>query len=368
MRAAARGRLSEPDDQTVLGPPGVSARTGPRPSPVLSLVPGIQNPPLGLYDTALALGLVGSAVGTVQGVQASGVFNFASGSVNGFQWSGVFNMAAGNINGFQGAGVFNLARGVDGFQGAGVFNISERVDGFQGAGVFNIAKQVDGFQMSGVFNIADTVDGGMISPVFNAAEKVSGVMIGLVNVADELDGVALGLVNIIGNGINEIGLEYVPAEDMTYLSYRTGTRSLYSVYYGGVGSEDWFVDSDSLIAGFGYGYRFQIGEGSIDFEVRAEQEFYPDRRTALAAASKSGDESAFFALIRPYPSVRAALNVPVLGVKAVLGLEADFDVPAWASSVPERLRKSSFQTGGWSGSAWGLEFTAWPKVYIGLSF
>jgi len=208
----------------------------------------------------------------------------------------------------------------------------------------------------------------MLSPVFNAADRVSGTMIGLVNIADHLDGVALGLINIIGNGVNEIGLQYVPSEDMTYLSYRTGTASLYAVYYGGVGSEDWFVDSDSLVAGFGLGHRIRIGDGGLDFEICAEQELYPDRRAALKAAADAEDEDAFFALIRPYPSVRAALNIPVLGFKAVMGIEADFDVPAWGSYVPERLRKSSFRTGGWSGDVWGLGFTAWPKVYIGLSF
>ena len=318
---------------------------------VVSFVPGIQFPAFGLYDTSAAFGWIGSGVGDVEGIQASGVFNLAR-----------------DVEGFQGSGVFNIARDVEGFQGSGVFNIARDVEGFQGAGVFNIARKVEGFQMSGTFNIADTVDGGMVAGVFNAADRVSGSMIGLVNVADHLDGVALGLINIIGNGVNEIGLAYVPAEDMTYLSYRTGTASLYAVYYGGVGAEDWFVDSDSLIVGIGFGHRIRIGEGSLDFEVSAEQELYPDRRAALTAAAEAEDEEAFWALIRPYPAVRAALNIPVLGFKAVLGIEADFDVSAWGSYVPDRLRASSFRTGGWSGDAWGLEFTAWPKVYLGLSF
>ncbi len=363
--------LSEPDEGSVLqkardqygrGPdspesseiPGDAARedSGRPYSPfVFSFVPGIQFPPLGLYDTSAAFGWIGSGVGTVEGIQASGVFNLAS-----------------DVEGFQGAGVFNIARDIEGFQGAGVFNIARDVEGFQGAGVFNIARKVEGFQMSGTFNIAETVEGGMLSPVFNAANRVSGPMIGLVNVADHLDGVALGLVNLIGDGVHEFGLQYVPAEDMTYLSYRTGTAALYTVYYGGVGSEDWFVDADSLIVGIGFGHRIRIGDGSLDFEVGAEQELYPDRRAALSAAADAGDESAFCDLIRPYPSVRAALNVPVLGLRAVLGVEADFDVPAWGSAVPDRLRASSFRTGGWSGDVWGLGFTAWPKVYLGLSF
>lgn len=316
------GRTAEPSDPSNAPGPADAEDSGLPFSPfVLSFVPGIQFPPFGLYDTSAAFGWIGSAVGNVQGIQASGVFN-----------------------------------------------IARDVEGFQGSGVFNIARDVEGFQGAGVFNIADTVDGGMVAGVFNAAERVSGPMIGLVNVADRLDGVALGLVNIIGNGVNEIGLAYVPAEDMTYLAYRTGTASLYSVYYGGVGSEDWFVDSDSLIVGLGWGHRIRIGDGGLDIEVCAEQELYADRRAAMEAAADADDEDAFLALIRPYPSVRAALNIPVLGFKAVLGIEADFDVPAWGSYVPDRLRASSFRTGGWSGDAWGLEFTAWPKVFLGLSF
>ena len=346
------GRTAEPSDPSSATDPSDAEDSGRPFSPfVFSFVPGIQFPPFGLYDTSAAFGWIGSGVGNVEGIQASGVFNLAR-----------------DVEGFQGSGVFNIARDVEGFQGSGVFNIARDVEGFQGSGVFNIARKVEGFQASGVFNIADTVDGGMVAGVFNAAERVSGPMIGLVNVADRLDGVALGLVNIIGNGVNEIGLQYIPAEDMTYLAYRTGTASLYSVYYGGVGSEDWFVDSDSLIVGLGWGHRIRIGEGSLDFEVCAEQELYADRRAAMEAAADADDEDAFLALIRPYPSVRAALNIPVLGFKAVLGIEADFDVPAWGSYVPDRLRASSFRTGGWSGDAWGLEFTAWPKVFLGLSF
>ena len=331
------GRSAEPSDPSNAPEPSDAEDSGRPFSPfVFSFVPGIQFPPFGLYDTSAAFGWIGSGVGDVEGIQASGVFN--------------------------------LARDVEGFQGAGVFNIARDVEGFQGSGVFNIARKVEGFQMSGVFNIADTVDGGMVAGVFNAAERVSGPMIGLVNVADRLDGVALGLVNIIGNGVNEIGLQYIPAEDMTYLAYRTGTAALYSVYYGGVGSEDWFVDADSLIVGLGWGHRIRVGDGGLDFEVCAEQELYADRRAAMEAAADADDEDAFLALLRPYPSVRAALNIPVLGFKAVLGIEADFDVPAWGSYVPDRLRASSFRSGGWSGDVWGLEFTAWPKVFLGLSF
>ena len=163
------------------------------------------------------------------------------------------------------------------------------------------------------------------------------------------------------------------ADDPTVLAikmtvYRTGTDSLYAVYYGGLGSEDWFVDADSLIAGLGLGHRIRVGEGGLDVEVSAEQDLYADRRSALSAAAEAEDERAFWNLLRPYPSVRAALNFPVLGIKAVLGIEADFDVPSWGSYVPDRLKTSSFSPGGWSGELWGLEFTAWPKVYFGLSF
>lgn len=334
---------------------------------VLAFVPGLQNP-LGIYDVSIAVGVVGSAVGSVQGLQGSGVFNIAEGTLNGIQGAGVFNMAR-DVDGFQGAGVFNLARNVDGFQGSGVFNMARDVDGFQGSGVFNLARNVDGFQISGCFNIADEVDGGMIAPVFNVADSVDGVMVGLVNVADHVDGISFGLINLIGDGVNEVGVQYVPAEDMAYVQYRSGTKALYAVYYGGVGSEDWFKNADSLIVGAGLGHRIPLNGGGLDFEFCAEQELYPERLAALSAAADAGDSEAFSDQLRPYPSMRASVHVPLFGcLKVFLGMEADFDVPEWNCRVPDRARVSSFGSEGWGGELFGLGFTAWPKLFVGVSF
>jgi len=335
------------------GPEASETRTARPHSPVvLSFVPGLQTPS-GSYDTTLALGYIGSAVGAVDGFQGAGVFCIAE-----------------RVDGFQGAGVFNMAEAVDGFQGAGVFNMAEAVDGFQGAGVFNIAEAVDGFQAAGVFNVAGTVSGGMLASVFNAADSVDGVMIGLVNVAEHLDGPAIGLVNIIGDGIHELGMQYVPDEDMTYLQYRTGTADLFALYYAGVGSEDWFEDADSLIVGLGFGHRLRMDKrgAGLDLEFCVEQELYPARRAALESASDAEDCSAFIDNLCPYPSLRVSLNVPFFGpFRIFAGLKTDFDVPSWGSYVPDRLRTSSLAGDGWSGEVFGLGFSAWPKLFFGVS-
>ncbi len=317
---------------------------------IFSLVPGIQYP-FGLYDTSFAFGLVGTAVSKLDGVQVNGVFGVAE-----------------DVDGFQVSGVFNTARDVDGFQLAGVFNTAEETDGFQVAGVFNTAGDVNGYQVAGVFNTAGKVDGGMLAGVFNAADEVDGVMIGLVNVADSVDGAVIGLINLIGDGVNEIGIHYIPDEDMVYAHYKSGTAGLYSVYYAGLGSEDWFRDWDTLIAGLGLGHRFKINNGGLDLEFCLEQELYPARRKALSEAAETEDRKAFWEELCPYPSLRASLNVPLFaGVRVFLGVEADFDVPQWGSRVPDRLRVSSFGSDGWSGEFLGLDFKAWPKLFFGVS-
>jgi hypothetical protein len=193
-------------------------------------------------------------------------------------------------------------------------------------------------------------------------------MIALVNVADHADGVVIGLVNLIGDGVNELGIQYVPAEDMTYVLYKTGTSNLYAVYYGGAGAEDWFEDADSLIVGAGVGHRFPLLGGGMDVEFCAEQELYSQRQNALRAAAEADDEDAFWNLLCPYPALRVSLNAPLFrNMKVFLGIEVDFDVPDWGSSVPDRLRVNSFDTREWSGELFGGDYTAWPKLFFGVS-
>jgi hypothetical protein len=365
--AETQGTPQEPETPELQANPQDAAKRPYFPM-VLSFVPGIQNP-FGFYDTSLALGAIGSAVGTVKGFQGAGVFSIAE-EVDGFQVAGVFNIA-GKVEGFQGSGVFNIAERVRGSQAAGVFNMSNEMEGtLQVAGVFNMAEKAKGSLVAGVFNAADTVSGSMIAGVFNVADSVHGAMIGLVNVADHLDGPAIGLVNLIGNGIHELGIQYVPSEDMTYLQYRSGTAGVFALYYAGVGSEDWFKDGDSLIVGVGLGHRFLMDEkgAGLDLEFSAEQELYPERREALAAAADAEDSRAFFDQFCPYPSIRVSLNVPLFSsLRVFLGLETDFDVPSWGAYVPDRLRKSSITGEGWTDEIFGLGFTAWPKLFFGVS-
>lgn len=332
---------------------------------VFSFTPGLSIP-FGIWDTSLAVGAIGSMAGTVHGFQGSGVFNLALGDIDGFQGAGVFNIADGTVFGGQGAGVFNIASDVRGIQGAGVFNIADEVSLGQAAGVFNIAGDIRGFQAAGVFNIADSVDGIMAAGVFNIADNASGVMIGLVNVADSLDGVAIGLVNLIGNGINDVALDYQFDTDTTYLTYRSGTPDMYAVFYAGQPAESAFRDLDGLTVGSGIGHRFRFLFLTADIEVCAELPFDTDVMQAVEDARWNHPES--LPWDRLFGSVRASFGMGRRrGFGAYLGIKTDFSV-AGSDLVPERLRSSYGSPAPRTIELFGEYFELWPKLFLGFKF
>lgn len=309
---------------------------------VLSLVPGVSFP-WGMYDTSFAFGYIGSLVGDVHGVQGSGIFNIATGEINGLQGAGVFNIAEGDVNGLQSAGVFNIAGAVNGVQSAGVFNIADSVNGVQAAGLFNVAGHT------------------------------RGAMIGLVNIADELDGVAIGLVNIIGNGINDLSLDYQFVTNTVYTTYRSGTPFLYASYFAGQAADEVFTSSETLTLGAGLGHRFRVLFLTADIELCAEM---PVDQGSLAAlrelASKDAPPASWndfnSALPPVFGSVRASFGFGRRkGFGGYLGVKTDFEVSG-ASTVPERLRISSGDSDSYRWKAFGTDFEFWPKVFIGLKF
>lgn len=331
---------------------------------VLSFVPGVSAP-IGIWDTSMAYGLIGSATGSVDGFALAGVFNIGLGTVNGFQGAGVFNVAESDVNGFQGAGVFNIAKDVNGFQGAGVFNIAEDVAFAQGAGVFNIAKKVSGIQAAGVFNVADELDGVQTAGVLNVAGKAKGLMIAPINVADSLDGVAIGFLNFIADGINDLAVDYQFATDTAYLTYRTGTRSLYAVAYAGLPGQrvaSGFDSVDGLTAGFGLGRRVRFLFLSADIEAAAELPVDPASWRAAAAA----ENPSLLGLDRAFGSLRISFG---FGGKKSLGLYMGVKTdiaPAGAGLVPEHLRAAWGEPSPESLTLFGERFELWPKFFMGF--
>lgn len=349
-------------------------------TPVLiAFTPGVSFP-IGLYDASVALGVIGSMTGSVNGAQGAGVFNIALGKVNGAQGAGVFNIADRGLTGAQGAGVFNITGGTVGFaQGAGVFNIAKDVDGAQGAGVFNISRRVNGLQAAGLFNIADAVSGVQLAGLFNIATEMNGfmaagifnvighgrgVMVGVVNVADKLDGVALGLVNIIGNGVSDFSLDYQLETQTAYLGYRTGTKALYASFYGGMPAAEISRNIDRLTVGVGIGHRQALAPLALDIELCAESplnEAAFSRWNALATLNMVGFASNVAALPL-FGSLRATFGLGGRGgFGAYVGLKADFEARG-AGAVPAHLRTGTPA----AFDAFGASIDYWPKLFFGI--
>ncbi len=325
---------------------------------VVSFVPGLSIP-FGTYDTSMAYGAIGSLVGSLHGIQGAGVFCLADGPVRGFQ----------------GAGVFNIAEGLDGFQGAGVFNIAEDVHGFQGAGVFNIADDVEGVQTAGVFNIADRMDGFQAAGVINVNDKGSGVMLGLINVSDEFDGVAIGLLNFIGNGVNDLGIDYQFASDTAYATLRSGTRALYASVFAGLPAADLARSAERLTVGAGLGHRFRVLFMSLDAELGTESSFDPVALNALASYLRTGDEGAFAGLApcsdpfaRTFGFLRLSLGFGERrGFGPYAGIKTDFAVKG-SGAVPGHLRSAFGAAAPYELGLFGYTLEFWPKWFVGIQF
>ena len=329
---------------------------------LLSFAPGISMP-FGYYRTSVSCAAIGAAFEASYGFAGAGVFNIYN-SGYGFQGAGVFNISGERIGGFQSAGVFNISGGeVDGFQGAGVFNIAGGpVSGAQVAGVFNIAEKVRGsVQIAGVFNIANKVQGLQVANVFNVAESVSGMQIGLVNITGELKGLQIGLINISNNGVDSLSYIYMPATDSAFVYWQAGSPFLYMVVGAGAPRADWFVRYDNLMLSAGLGTRVKLGGPYLDIDVSAEQAIGSDLE-ALYQAGLDHNKEAVISYMKPYPSARLSLGLPLGrtlhvtgGIKTVVQLEQGGTVPA-----SQRTQDSLSAT--W----FGVPFTAWSQWFFGV--
>lgn len=337
---------------------------------VIGFVPGLSFP-FGTYDTSISAAAIGAMTGSVYGVQGAGVFSIALGDVRGAQGSGVFNIVEGSVQGAQGAGVFNIAGASEAVQGAGVFNIAGDVQGGQAAGVFNIAEAITGVQAAGVFNIADEMRGVQMAGLFNVAHDAKGLMIGVVNVADKLDGVAIGLVNVIGNGIYDINVDYQFDTGMSYLTYRSGTPFLYASFFAGQPAQEIARSAAGATFGAGLGHRFRFLFLTADVEACWETPLDAAYIAALGAAVLNEDWSTAAALQPENPSfasLKATFGFgrrrgfgPYVGIKADLGIEG-------LGGVPANLRSAFGSAVPYSFDMFGLEVTAWPKVFVGIKF
>jgi len=247
------------------------------------------------------------------GLQYASVFNIANGPFNGIQGSGAFNIAGDTMNGIQGSGVFNISKGaLHGIQGAGLFNIAGRPSsGVQGAGMFNIAGELQGIQGAGLFNYASYMKGVQAS-VVNVAGTAHGIQIGVVNVTREMYGLPIGLINISRNGVVDIGAWYEYSEDhRLYLSFQSGTRSLYTLFYWGNTRDNYFSDPENSAWGMHLGTRIPFGILDLELDAGMKQS-YQDSITY---------KNSFSAV----PSARALVSLRGLGL--FWGVTMDLQYP-----------------------------------------
>jgi hypothetical protein len=206
----------------------------------------------------------------VTGFQVSGLFNVA-GNVAGMQAGGLFNLA-GDVSGMQAGGLFNSAGDVTGMQAGGLFNLAGDVTGMQAGGVFNTSATMHGFQVAGIANVSATMHGLQVAGVFNRAQTLHGLQIGLVSVNDSIEsGGSLSLVNIVERGAYREWELSVADYSNVALTYRMGTRTLYTIYT--VGSS--FLEDNSWNVGIGFGHRRAIG-AKLDFRPEiVSYHYYP---------------------------------------------------------------------------------------------
>lgn len=247
----------------------------------LSFVPGFSFVNGHNDNVVFSLGIIGSKVHNVKGIQISNIMNISSGMIYGAQISGLGNISTNDISGIQMSGLFNIARHVHGGQVSGLFNIGSSTDGIQisglfnlaqqntgsqVAGLFNISKEIEGTQVSGLFNTAGKIHGSQVS-VFNVAKSISGAQVGLINIAEENTGVTIGLFNYVTNGLHNFYFAW-DTNDLIDICYKGGSYRLFTT----LGSQ---FDREYLFDGYedcaetiylGLGTEFNFGKSNLQLE------------------------------------------------------------------------------------------------------
>ncbi len=260
-----------------------------------------------------AVGLVGSTIHQVNGIQSSGAYNVTN-KMNGGQHAGIFNVNTTNTYGYQAAGLFNVTGGtVGGAQFAGGINIAAgELYGYQGAGLVNIAggENGGGLQTAGILNIKKG--------------DFKGAQFGLINVCTGECGFQFGLINISKSGVLELGTSYTSNEYFRY-SFSTGPKLFYTVF--GLMTDNPFVNGNCMKAGFydnfatfaGFGSRQTMGILNIDVEALYNNVYYRDSEDCIRSAG--------------YMSGRLSMGL-TLGkvINIFAGYTAGFEHPDWYDS------------------------------------
>lgn len=286
----------------------------------LAFVPGLSFVNNDSNAFFFSIGILGSKVNELHGIQCSTFMNISTGNVigaqvsslanisrsdfKGVQLAGLFNInddifggqAAGLFNisntsyGPQIAGLFNISKSVHAVQLAGLFNISNIVDGSQVAPIFNIAKEIDGVQASALFNVTDYINGVQISAFMNIAKKVNGLQIALFNYAEDVNGIVIGLFNYVQKGVHDICLTW-DTNDTIDLYYKGGTPLFFTTLGFQAPRDSIFEEDERDLAAvcFGVGTKFLFPKSSLDLEYTTKMIGFSDNNPDYAEANRKLD-------------------------------------------------------------------------------
>lgn len=313
----------------------------------ISAVPGLSFP-FGEWNSTLHLGVIGSIAAPLDFIQVSSIFNIS-----------------GRHTFLQLAAIFNLSDEGSDVQASGVFNISDDQSDVQAAGVFNIGNYVRGVQLGGVFNINGELEGVALAGVFNISGKAKGLLLAPINIVDELDGFAIGLINIIGNGFNDISVDYQWAGQSLYASWKSGTDKLYTLVYAGVPIEVLSGTlEDTFTTGFGVGLRLPFEGFWLDGELCLENAF--DGSGVFLGFPSGVDTFADYVWNAAFMSLRVAINGDLsLGPVPYIGIKADIRLPG-SNAMPEYLRQGLWGSEPWVLGAGEVSVEVYPRIYAGL--
>lgn len=249
------------------------------------------------------LSSLGSVIRTdMRGAQFTGLGNIVLCNSWGAQFAGLLNLSLGHAEGAQFGGLANITVGkTKGFQASGLANIScDTMKGCQISGLVNLAKTGKVTQVSGLMNVSyannkgaqlaglanintGRLSGVQVAGLFNYSTRLKGTQIGLFNVVDSIEsGTVFGFLSFVRNGYMTV--EVASTETMYgMLSFKTGTRSFYTVLSTGWG----YRDQMSLFGwGFGVGTlipvskHVDIGIEGVCYQIN-EDEWFTQRVNLL---------------------------------------------------------------------------------------
>ena len=219
--------------------------------------------------------------------------------------------------------------------------------------------------MGGVFNINGELEGLALAGVFNISGKAKGLLLAPINVVDELDGYAIGIINIIGNGFNDLAIDYQWTSQSLYASWKSGTDKFYTLVYAGVPVEAFSGTlADTFTTGFGLGLRMPFERFWIDGEFCLENAF--NGNGVFLGFPTNVDSFEDYVWNAAFVSLRMAINSDLSkGLVPYIGIKADICLPG-STALPEYLREGFGGPEPWVVGRGETSLEVYPKLYVGL--